>query len=98
MKHPVEEQNVDKNNTLDNQKLLENENNSLKQKVRDLEGVCEKLKCEYEEIEVKYEELEEEKNSLDDKNANLHRFLDKQKGCEEKLQKSLRESEENVLM
>ena len=50
MKHPVEEQNVDINNTLDNQKLLENENNTLKQKVKDLEGVCEKLKCEYEKI------------------------------------------------
>ena len=35
---------------------------------------------------------------MEDKNANLHKFIDKQKRCEEKLQKTLRESEENVIM
>ena len=58
----IEEQNFDKNNTLDTQKRLKNEINSLKQKVKDLEGVCENLKFEYQEIEFKYEESEKEKN------------------------------------
>ena len=94
----IEEGNVDKNNILNNQKLLENENNSLKQKVKDLEGLCEKLKSEYEELEVKYEESEKEKNLSEDKTTNLHIFLDKQKKCEEKLRMSVKESEENVMM
>ena len=94
----IDEGHVDKSNTLDNQKQLENENCALKRKVKDLESACNKLKFEYEEIEVKYEDLEKENNSLEDKLANLHTYLDKQKVFEEKYKMSIKEAEENVLM
>ena len=57
----IEERNDTKNKTHDDQKPLENDENSLKQRIKDLECKCEKLTFEYEEFEVKYQELEKEK-------------------------------------